>query len=67
MPVEHRRTDEQIRREITTEREQLANALVDLRVGLYEKRKLAAAVAGALAAGFVTAAGVAVVRRLRGE
>jgi len=67
VPGEHRRTDEQIRREITTEREQLANALVDLRAGVYEKRRLAAAVAGALAAGFVTAAGVAVVRRLRGE
>ncbi len=62
-----RRTEEEIRREITTEREQLADALADLREGIDAKRRPAAVVGGALAAGLAAAAAVTVVRRLKGE
>lgn len=61
-----RRTEKEIRREITTEREQLAEALADLREGIGEKRRLAAVVGGALAAGLAVAAAVTVVRRVKG-
>lgn len=60
------RTEAAIRGEIASEREQLAAALADLRHGVDEKRKLAAVVGGALAAGLATAAAVRLVRRFRG-
>lgn len=66
MPAE-RRTDQQIRLEIATEREQLASALADLRAGIDEKRKLAAVVGGVVVAGVAAAAAVTAVRRLKGE
>ncbi len=62
-----RRTEEEIRREIATERDQLADALADLREGIDEKRRPAVAAAGALAAGLAAIAAVKVVRRFRGE
>lgn len=61
-----RRTEEQIRREITTERAQLADALADLREGINAKRRPAAIVGGALAAGLTAAAALKVLRLLRG-
>ena len=62
-----RRTELDIRRELATEREQLAAALADLRAGIAEKRRFAAVVGGALAAGVAAATALAVVRRLRSE
>ncbi len=62
-----RRTVEEIRREIATEREQLVDALADLREGIGEKSRLAAVVGGALAVGLAAAAAVWVVRRLKGK
>jgi hypothetical protein len=62
-----RRTDKDIRREITTEREQLAAALADLHEGIDAKRRFAAVVGGALAAGLAVVAAFKVVRRLRSE
>lgn len=66
MPGE-RRTEEEIRRELTTEREELVDAFADLREGIYEKRRLAAAVGGALAAGLAAMAAMKVIRHLTGE
>lgn len=60
-----RRADADIRREITTEREQLAAALADLREGIDAKRRFAAVVGGVLAAGLAAAAAFKVVRRLK--
>ncbi len=62
-----RRTVEEIRREITTEREQLVDALADLREGIHAKSRLAAVVGAALAVGLAAAAVVTVVRRLKGK
>ncbi len=62
-----RRTVEEIRREITTERDQLVDALADLRESIDEKSRLAAVVGGALAVGLAAAAAVTVVRRLKGK
>lgn len=59
------RTEEEIRREIASEREQLAEALADLRVGLGAKRRVAAAVAGTVAVGLAALTGLRLVRRLR--
>jgi hypothetical protein len=61
-----RRTDVEIRREITTEREQLAAALGELREEIDSKRRPATIVAGALAAGLAAIAAVKVLRRLTG-
>jgi hypothetical protein len=44
------RTEEEIRREIATEREQLAGALADLREGISAKRSLAILVLAGLGA-----------------
>lgn len=60
----NRRTDEDIRREIATEREQLAGSLADLREGVEAKRRPATVVAGVLAAALATAVAFKVVRRL---
>ena len=61
------RADEEIRREITTERRQLADALDDLRADLRAARRIPVVVGGALAAGLATAAAVVAVRRRRAE
>ncbi len=66
------RTTEQIRREIETEREQLAEAVGELREEMGEaanvtaklRAKLPVAAAGALGAGFVLAGGVGATMRL---
>ena len=58
-----RRTEAEIRREIAAEREQLADALADLRAGTGDKRRLAALAAGPLAAGLGLAALRRAVRR----
>ena len=60
-----RRTAEEIRREISTERTQLADALTDLHQGIEAKRRLAAVAGGALATGLAVVATVKVVRSLR--
>jgi hypothetical protein len=66
VPSDHR-TEEEIRREITTEREQLADALADLREGIDAKRRPAVVVGGVLAAALAAAVAIKVVRRLKGE
>ena len=63
MPAE-RRTDEQIRGEIATEREQLVAAIGDLREDVAAKKKIAVAAAAAVGAGVAAAAVVSIVRRL---
>jgi len=59
------RNAEEIRREITTEREQLADALADLREDLRSARRIPMIAGGALAAGLVAAAALNAVRRYR--
>jgi hypothetical protein len=56
-----RPTEEELRRRIEVERTELAAAVTDLRAGVEAKRRLAAAVAGILAA----AMAVRTIRRLR--
>jgi actin-like ATPase involved in cell morphogenesis len=63
------RTPEQVRREIEAERDQLANAVEELREGLGDVRanlrsKLPVVAAGALGAGFVLAGGIGATMRL---
>ncbi len=66
------RTPEQVRREIAGEREELADAMESLRVGLSEatdvaaklRAKLPAAAAAALGAGFFLAGGIGAAMRL---
>ncbi|MDQ2983404.1 MAG: DUF3618 domain-containing protein [Actinomycetota bacterium] len=68
MATSNGRTAEQVRREIETEREQLATAVDDLRGGLDVsaklRSKLPVVAAGALGAGFVLAGGVGATMRL---
>lgn len=61
-----KRTDEQIRTEIAAERQELVDALGDLRAGIAGKRRTATAVVGALAAAAATVTAVKLGRRLRG-
>jgi hypothetical protein len=61
------RTDQQIRSEISAEREQLVEALADLREGVRAKRNLAAAVAALTSVAVATAASIKLVRRFRGS
>lgn len=61
MPTE-RRSDEEIRREIASERAALADALGDLRASVDAKRRPAALAVGALIAAVVA---LRVARRLR--
>lgn len=61
------RTDQQIRSEISAEREQLVEALADLREGVRAKRNLAAAVAALTSVALATAASIKLVRRFRGS
>ena len=64
MPAE-RRTVADIRQEITTERQELVDALADLRKDINAKRRPAAIVGGAVAAGLATLAVAKVFRRFR--
>jgi len=66
VPAE-RRTIEEIRGEIASERQQLERALADLRKGLEAKRKPAKRVAGSLAAGLAALVTVKAARRFRGR
>ncbi len=58
------RTDVEIRREIAAEREQLADALTDLRASVAAKRRPAAVVVGVLVAGIAAVVALRVARRL---
>lgn len=72
MAATNNRTIEDVRREIATERDQLADAVDDLRAGLGEatdiagklRARLPLVAAGALGAGFVVAGGVGATMRL---
>jgi len=61
------RTDEDIRSEITTEREELVDALADLREGIEKKRRLAVVAGTLIAAGLAAGTSVKTIRRLRGK
>lgn len=72
MPARNGRTAKQVRRDIETEREQLAAAVEDLRGGLAEvtnigaklRTKLPLVAAGALGAGFFLGGGIGATMRL---
>jgi hypothetical protein len=72
MPSRNGRTPEEVRREIETEREQLASAVEELREEVGEvtdvtakmRAKLPLVAAGALGAGFVAAGGIGATARL---
>jgi hypothetical protein len=72
MAATNNRTTADVRREIATERDQLADAVDDLRTGLGEatdiggklRAHLPAVAAGALGAGFVVAGGIGATMRL---
>jgi hypothetical protein len=68
MAAGNTRTTEQVRREIETEREQLADAVDDLRAGMditaKLRSKLPGVAAGALGAGFLLAGGIGATMRL---
>jgi hypothetical protein len=72
MAATNNRTTEEVRRDIATEREQLADAVEDLRAGLGEatdvagklRARLPIVAAGALGAGFVVAGGIGATMRL---
>ena len=72
MAARNGRTEEQVRRDIEAERDQLADAVEDLRGGLEEvtnigarlRAQLPAVAFGALGAGFVLAGGIGATMRL---
>ncbi len=72
MPARNGRTAKQVRRDIETEREQLASAVEDLRGGLADvtnigaklRSKLPLVAAGALGAGFFLGGGIGATLRL---
>lgn len=72
MAATNSRTTEEVRRDIATEREQLADAVEDLRTGLGKatdvagklRARLPIVAAGALGAGFVVAGGIGATMRL---
>jgi hypothetical protein len=72
MAATNSRTTEEVRRDIATEREQLADAVEELRTGLGEatdvagklRGRLPIVAAGALGAGFVLAGGIGATVRL---
>jgi hypothetical protein len=72
MAATNTRTPEEVRRDIASERDQLADAVEDLRTGLGEatdisgklRGRLPVVAAGALGAGFVIAGGVGAAARL---
>ena len=61
-----RRSEEEIRREIASEREELVRALADLRMSVESKRKVATVVAGTIAAGLTASAAIKAMRRMKG-
>ena len=61
-----RRTEEEIRSEIATERQQLADALADLRKGIAAKRRPAVLALAGLAVALAVAVAVRVLRFTRG-
>ena len=58
------RSAEEIRRELSTEREQLAAALADLREGVHSARRIPMIAGGALGAGLAAVAAFKAVHRL---
>jgi hypothetical protein len=72
MAATNNRTAEQVRGDIAKERDQLADAVEDLRVGLGEatdvagklRARLPVVAAGALGAGFIAAGGIGATARL---
>ena len=72
MEARNGRTEQQVRRDIEAERDQLAGAVEDLRGGLAEvtdigarlRAKLPVVAVGALGAGFVVAGGIGATMRL---
>ena len=72
MAATNNRTTEEVRRDIATERDQLADAVEDLRAGLGEatdiagklRARLPVVAAGALGAGFIAAGGIGATMRL---
>jgi hypothetical protein len=72
MAATNNRTTADVRRDIATERDQLAGAVEDLRAGLGEatdiagklRARLPVVAAGALGAGFVVAGGIGATMRL---
>ncbi|MGN6430121.1 MAG: DUF3618 domain-containing protein [Gaiellaceae bacterium] len=72
MATRNGRTEDQVRRDIEVERDQLADAVEDLRGGLEEvtdiggrlRAKLPAVAIGAVGAGFVLAGGIGATMRL---
>jgi hypothetical protein len=72
MAARNGRTEQQVRRDIEAERDQLADAVEDLRGGLAEvtdigarlRAKLPVVAVGALGAGFVLAGGIGATMRL---
>jgi hypothetical protein len=63
----HGRGTEDVRRDISTERQQLVDALTDLRTDVRSARKIPAVVGGALAAGLTLAAVVVARKRRRDD
>jgi hypothetical protein len=59
-----RRSQEEIRRAIASEREELAHALVDVREGIASKRRTAAIVGGAILAVLAAGAVLKIARRV---
>jgi hypothetical protein len=63
---DERRTEEEIRHELAAERQQLADALADLREGIAAKRRPAVLALAVLAAVLAVAVAVRVLRFARG-
>ncbi|HEU5263298.1 MAG TPA: hypothetical protein VFU34_01575 [Gaiellaceae bacterium] len=61
-----RRSEEEIRREIASEREELVRAFADLRKSVESKRRAAAVAAGTIAAGLAASAAIKAMRRVKG-
>jgi hypothetical protein len=59
------RTEEEIRREIAAEREQLAGSLADLRASVEAKKRPVSRAAGAVAAGVAALVALKLVRLIR--
>jgi len=62
-----RRTQEEIIQEIAAEREDLADALADLREGVAAKRTAASVAGGVVAAALTALVAVKIARSLRGD